>query len=776
MINISRENSRLFSLQTGLSEQGKCMRRLLIRFVYLLVATQLVMSCASTQQTTTAVNDKNLQNERAVYAGLDLRKLAEIDSLVKLDNQHLNRQITAGLNAQALATGDFHFRKLKVKFGQQLITLQSTVEIADNTGNVITATASGDIYLDYSNNRLEWFPLFKHLQITSTDFSYADGSYAETVPELDQLVLKRLNTDITNALILYDNNVIPLNAVPLAEVEVGATLPGLNNASARQTRALNGVFVVAGSAMLIEPEVTTIALDMNFISDLSTCPADIEVSRAVFARTIKSREPVDLARTMTPPAELGYFYSEISGATRPMTIIHYWFADGKPVAVNELAVGASERWRTWSAKGRSDTGASHWEVLVVEKESGCILHSQSVRTLPDDEDASRGETNRTFASLRNEFNARISDFSISQDKPGIALVEIRRTFLLDVFKQSVAGLNIEASFSKDALAQLQFKARMLPFETPDIICDQHDCPAPATCTASVTQCKRIRDTRDCSSCLFYNPLNNRCVSPAVDPICEAARKRQNDKYDADRSACIQNVAAGKLACEQLNDQVARSCEIETGLEASTCELVRSGIEQMADGSLLANVNADTSTRGNLKVVFSRLRIEDDFSRLKLDMSLKSELEVTGKLKFTPKSIPAHLEACINTWNAPFSSRANTTAAADSIMSNLVTSETALTANWSGFTVPLTMTPSPLESVFVNNPQLLASCGIGLTVEKVEQVITGTNAGFFTGQMKLEVQPMPTRIKFLPATVIYGSESHSADAVLSGNYLRYDIAK
>jgi len=110
------------------------------------------------------------------------------------------------------------------------------------------------------------------------------------------------------------------------------------------------------------------------------------------------------------------------------------------------------------------------------------------------------------------------------------------------------------------------------------------------------------------------------------------------------------------------------------------------------------------------------------------------------------------------------------------LTNVEAGEASLIANWSGFAMPLTMTPSPLESVFVNNPQLLASCGIGLTVKKVEDAIVGDEREFFSGQMKLEVQPLPTKIRFSPASIFYGDKSYHAEAVLGAKHLRYDIKK
>jgi len=77
-------------------------------------------------------------------------------------------------------------------------------------------------------------------------------------------------------------------------------------------------------------------------------------------------------------------------------------------------------------------------------------------------------------------------------------------------------------------------------------------------------------------------------------------------------------------------------------------------------------------------------------------------------------------------------------------------------------------------VFVGNPQLLANCNIGLTVNKVEQAVSGDNAKFFTGNIELEFQPLPTVIKLAPATVEFGDRVHSAEAILSQQFVRYDI--
>ena len=772
-----------FSADTRLNANSRyeyCMRTLLIQIICLALATQFVISCTTMQTDQPVPEHTPTQTQRAAVAELALLKMDEIDALVKLDNEPLGRQIASVLREQASESGDFYFRQLDIHFNRQWISLTSTVDIADGTGNIVRATAAGDILLEFSGNSLQWFPLFSELHITSTDFNYADGAYAESIPELDQLALDRLNTNVTDALLLYDNNTIPLDAIPLADIEVGAALSTLSNITATQTQALKGIFIVAGSATMIEPDATSIALDLEFIPDFSVCPADISVSRSVFVREIKSREPRGLIRNMGDLADLQHFYSEISGAKRPMTIIHYWFADGQPWVVKELAVGPSERWRTWSSRGTDHTDASHWRVLVVEKESGCILHSQSVHTLETEaqENISEdGESSvvRNFTTLNDAFAKRTSEFSIVRDKPGIALIEIRRDFLQDVFRSSVSDLNIEARFDPRNLPKLHYTAQMLPIELEDDVCADTSCPEPEVCPSSTAICKRLRDTRDCTTCLFHNPLNNRCIKQAIDPICEGNRNEQNEKYDADHKACKAAVESAKRKCEEKNAQRIRSCEIESGAERSTCQAVKAGIESIKEGARFADVSAETNITGELSAVFSDFQIVGDFQRIQQDIALKFDIELNGDLLFSTGDIPDSVASCLKGWQAPFNNHATNTIS-QTMLTPLNVGESMLTSSWSGLVIPIAMSPSPLESVFVGNPRLLANCGVKLTVDDVVGVIVGEQADFFSGRINLIVQPLPTRIKLSPATIIYGETTHESTAVLNDKFLRYDIKK
>ncbi|NOR20517.1 MAG: hypothetical protein GQ538_10575 [Xanthomonadales bacterium] len=736
-----------------------------------------ISACSLLQAPGTVSGKASLQNQRAASAEIALSGLQEIDTLIRLDNDWISDQIKATFTSQAAASDSFAFRRLKLKFGRQFISIDAVLDISDEQGQIIAASISGEILLDFNSSQLEWLPNINQLQITSKDFAFENGDYAEPIPELTRSILSRFNTRVIDALVQQRRNSIPINAVPLGEVQVGASLPGFAARPARHTQSLRGIFMVTGSSMLIESSITTIALDLSFIPDLSTCPADVTVSRGAFASGIELREPVGVAHQISAATDIRYFYSEIAGARQPLTIIHYWFADGLPVSVQELAVGESERWRTWSARDQEHATAKRLEVLVVEKESGCILYSRTIRSVAPEASAAgvdQTQANKTYATFSEKFKERVFGFSISAEKPEIALIEVRRPFLGKVIQAAMEDLSIDAEFDTSSITTLQYSSRLRPFELESVACEQRSCAEAQVCNANLVQCKRLRDTRNCSSCLFRNPLNNRCVSEAIDPICEAARNRQNIKYDVNRRICISNAEASKVECDQLNAQIARSCQIEAGFEGSICESIKSSVQSLQNGAPLALVSAETRSSGTLRASFSNFRIDGDLESLKLDMILRSELELAGDLHFSPANIVRPLAECITAWSGPFKIRFIATPEVNSLLTTFQAGTSELTASWSGFGMTVDTTPSPLQAVFVGNPQLLANCRIGLTVHQVEQAFVDDDADFFHGQIKLDIQPLPTKIHLAPATIQFGDQIYSAKANLYSSYLRFDI--
>ena len=412
----------------------------LTRLTLILVTMQLLVACTTMQTMGPVTGSDSLQKQRSTNASLALDNLEEIDALIRLDNRWLAEQIKTALITQAASTGQYDFRSLKLDFVRQTIPFEAFVDISDEQGNVISASLSGEILLDFSGKQLEWLPRFDKYQITSKNFIFEDGAYFEAIPELTTSSFEKIKSNIAYALIDKGGNAIPLTAVPLGEIQVGASMPGFSDAPAINSQALEGIFMIAGSAILIDSSQTSIALDMTFIPDLSTCPADVTVSRAEFVTGVESREPEGIVTNLNDAAQVRYFFSEIKGATRPMNIIHYWFADGLPQTTEELPVGPSERWRTWSGKGATKLDARRWEVLVVEKDTGCILDAKTIRVTDPEEivtESDQAQARNAFAALKEKFLLRTEDFSIAEDKPDFALLEIKRLFYRDVLQDAL---------------------------------------------------------------------------------------------------------------------------------------------------------------------------------------------------------------------------------------------------------------------------------------------------------------------------------------------------
>lgn len=747
------------------------------RLTCLAALTQCLFACSALPPLPSFNKPPPEQSRRLAIAQAETERLKKVDAVVKLDNQKLSREIRREIMARAKAVAGFDMKDIQVSFGQQVVELQAALSISDKAGNSVPATAAGDIVFDYSGDHLEWIPHFQQLNIQADEFTWENATYGSPQPALQADLLARLNNGLFEPLVLHDLNVIPLRAVPLGTLEVGVALPGLGNAEARQSKKLNGVFIVKSSAVLIEKRATTVALDLGFIPDFSNCPADVRVSRAGFTRQIKNHEPVGLVHHVKSADDVHFFYTEISGAKRPLTIIHYWFEDGEPLAVEELPVGSSKRWRTWSSKVAGHPGAHRWEVLVVEKESGCILHTQSITKLAAKGAApSADEKNpaTTFDELRKIFNARLAGYTIQKQKPGIALIEVDRSFLERALATSLADQQMEVEIDTEKLNPIISTASLQPFDSEGITCSQTACPPAPECAVSLTQCKRMRDTRDCSKCLFRNPLNNRCVSQATDPICEAARRRQNIKYQVERSKCISAAETAKQDCEALWEQLKRSCEIEAGFEISSCEAVKAEIAGLPEGALVATARAQAALQGPFQVSFSNFRIEDGFRRLQLDLSLGANLSLKGKLAFNPEEAPQTLNSCIRNWHAPFAAQVVPPAQASSLLADLESEDHTYTSNWSGYVLSVTTRPTPLEAVFRQNPRLLANCTVHLSIDDVNRALVGSGAEFYNGSLQLEIQPLPTHISLAPASIEYADRAYRGEASITAERLKYDI--
>ncbi|HSM69042.1 MAG TPA: DUF2914 domain-containing protein [Xanthomonadales bacterium] len=761
----------------GRMQTGKLSRviKFVIKCAIVIAATQLSGACTTIKQYLPFLETPAAPSQSAVMAMAAMNDLTEIDAYIKLDNELLTTQIGSVLEAQVSMSPLFSVSRLKVRSAQQVIAVDVALRVLNGQNEPLDAVAEGDVILSFSGSQLIWLPHFNRLAVESTEFTFDGDAYDQATPELEERLLDRFNREIADAVIVLGKNAIFLTPLPLGTIEVGAALADFARVSASGSHELGGVFTVAGSAIMIERSVTSIALDLEFIPNISACPADLVVSRSAFANEVRDREPFSVTRFLGEGGVESHFFTEISGATRSTAVIHYWFADGVPVWLEELPVEPSHRWRTWSSNLIEPRLARHWEVIVVEKETGCILHSQAIRVEPPaDPEQTEDPPPVTWEQFHAAFEDRVADFSILGQKPEIALIEVRRPFLVEALHTSLKDIRIVVNFDADHLPPRTIKGTLQPFSAEEIVCEVRDCSTQRSCSSGFTQCVRERDTRDCTRCLFRNPLNNRCVSEGTDPICEAARTAQNEKFDEERAACLEQEALELEDCERLAAQELASCELEANSEQTACQAVKTAVAKNSGLPAFAEIELKLQTGGRLSAAFSNFSIEGDLEGLRLNLGLSGTLRLDGSIRFAPKQAVGPLAACMNAWQKSFRGRVVLPYQPSSMIAPIQTSPADLTTQWSGYILSASINPAPLEAMFVDNPGLLAGCHIGLTVDTVARAISGAGSDYLSGRYLLEIQPSASRIRLSDATVASGDEVYRAPPLLGDTHLKYEI--
>ena len=85
--------------------------------------------------------------------------------------------------------------------------------------------------------------------------------------------------------------------------------------------------------------------------------------RAVFAKQIVKREPVDEVTALSSDMQGVYFFTELEDMAGH-TVKHRWEYDGQHVGYTEFKVTASH-WRAWSYRKTPPGGTGTWKVKVL---------------------------------------------------------------------------------------------------------------------------------------------------------------------------------------------------------------------------------------------------------------------------------------------------------------------------------------------------------------------------------------------------------------------------
>ncbi|MDX1379667.1 MAG: DUF2914 domain-containing protein [Xanthomonadales bacterium] len=650
----------------------------------------------------------------------DLDRLDTVDVHVEVDNAWLGERVRAGLE-RAPATG-VEITGSDVRFRDGVGRVSAS--FVDRRQPDQALRLDGRLEFGFEGRAITW-----HVRFERADESGVDSDW-----------LDAFNDALHAALEDGELNRVPVMPSPLAEVAASARLltPIEIDGSARQS--MDGVYVLAGLATHVGSDATRFAAQLAFVPRLAGCAPAVTLTRGTFTRRIEEREPVEPVRLPRSTADLQHFYTEIAGAREPLTVVHWWFADGQPVAVEELPVEPSARWRTWSSNTVDDPGARNWSVLVFEQGTGCLLTSVAARL----DHASRpGDTDP--GSVLADFERATGGLPLAGSGPVRATVA--PGFLRRAVGQALRDVHLELAFEVGEVPTRHYEGHLSAFDAHRVRCGTAQCEAQGQCVADLGQCVRQRDTRDCGTCLFRNPLNNRCVNEGEDPVCVAARENRNERFDRERDACLAEQEAARLDCEQRQRQELESCRIEAAAERNACEAARDFLAGYDRREPFAGVSSAIDTGGQLRLVFSEMAMRDDSTQLEARLALRADLALEGTVRFEPEAELGPLQQCISNWNTGFSSRAVTPRRSHRLVVPLAADGTGWVSEWPGFIANGRIEPAPLDAAFAGQPGLLPGCHIQLTAREVARAVSGDVAELFEGELEFRVQPGPVRIEF-----------------------------
>jgi len=109
-------------------------------------------------------------------------------------------------------------------------------------------------------------------------------------------------------------------------------------------------------------------------------PAPLAVTRAVFAKAVENREPVDTFTTLSNTTTRVYFFSEISGMAG-QHVVHRWEYNEKILQEVTFKI-ESDRWRAFSSKTLDPHLTGEWKVSVLDA-AGSTLSVNTFTYLPD---------------------------------------------------------------------------------------------------------------------------------------------------------------------------------------------------------------------------------------------------------------------------------------------------------------------------------------------------------------------------------------------------------
>jgi hypothetical protein len=354
-------------------------------------------------------------------------------------------------------------------------------------------------------------------------------------------------------------------------------------------------------------------------------------------------------------------------------------------------------------------------------------------------------------------------------------VTANRRFLGSALAEAMYDLSLVTRIPVTRRSPLRVDVRIGAQPGESLSCSRASCESDRVCILDFERCPVQRDTRDCTSCLLRNPLNNRCVRVSEDPICLAARDGENQRLAEERQACIARETAARDQCIQERDRLLQSCRRRQTLESSVCEAqVAEMTGRFENLQPLANLSGNLGLSGTLDFVFSEFRMDPDLERLRTSISLAGNLDNQGTLRFLPDPGLEALARCLRARDEAYQESMSLAPWRGGIVTDLRIEETRLVADWSGLSQRLDASPRPTGQILVKGEPVLDVCPSGLDPSRLLDYISGPGSDWLQGIFELDMRPEPTRITLLPAYLAIGSESWIGNPEVGQERLVYRI--
>lgn len=672
----------------------------------------------------------------------------ESDAVIVLENQALEGHLRGAL--KALVTGeDVALRAIELDFAGPAIGLEASAALTGEDGQRDEVRLEGEITLSYSGAGLSWHPRIGRVTSQAKEAAFDAEAWRQ-----------RINDLLVRRIVVPRDNRLGFRLDPPGEITFSAGLRG--QAQAERRFALTGAYTVAASRVRANEEQTVIVLDLEFVDGVSHCAADFSISRSAFAGRIVNREPRDIESHLPEDAPEWHFFTEVSGARRDLTLVHYWFADGRAVGITELPVEPSARWRTWSTLPITPGTARHVEVFTADRDSGCIVDVGHIQVAPTE--------GRPGAAGLAAFETITHGFPASLEQPAIGLAEVSSAFLAEAVDASLGQTRFALRFEAVDVPQRTLAGSLDSPAGAEFSCEWRDCSLRTECHADFARCERRQDTRDCSTCLFRNPLNNRCMSERVEEECEERRARANARYQAAWETCMAREESAREACERQGQEALESCTRIGETYLAACESNREILG--ARSAPLATIRGQARADGGLTLSYSGLHIVGNLARLKGQLAVEPDLAVEGQLQFEPESGLGELGQCIANWSARFQTRIDGGLPARRLTGAVRSGDGALQVAFPAMTVPLNMGRSPLEALLSSRPELYSACSLGLSPSRLGRELSGNDSYFLRGVLPLDLQPGSVRIGLPELSAQMGGHSFAAVAEMEQGLIRY----